>query len=59
MLRELLMIIEIIKGKINLKNNKISSDPKDWHNVDNILGLANKKIEYPQLKLDDKKATTD
>ena len=53
------MIIEIIKGKINLKNNKISSDPKDWHNVDNILGLANKKIEYPQLKLDDKKATTD
>ena len=38
------MIIEIIKGKINLKNNKISSDPK---------------IEYPELKLDDKRATTD
>lgn len=54
------MIVEIIKGKINLKkNNKISSNPKDWHNVDNNLGLAKEKIEYPELKLDDKKATTD
>ena len=38
---------------------KISLDRKDCHDIKNILGLAKEKIEYPELKLDNKKATTD
>ena len=37
------MIIEIISGKINLKKIKILPDPKDWHNIENILGFAKEK----------------
>ena len=42
-----------------LKKIKNSSDLKDWHNIKNILGFAKLKIEYPKLKLGNKKASID
>ena len=37
---------------------KISSDPKNWRNIKNIIGMEKEKIEYPDLTLGNKKATT-
>lgn len=41
-----------------LKKIRILSDPKDWRNINNILGMGKDKTEYPELTLDNKKATT-
>ena len=41
-----------------LKKIRILSDPKDWRNIKNILGMGKDKTEYPELTLDNKKATT-
>ena len=41
-----------------LKKIKILSDPKDWQNIKNILGMDKEKTEYPELRLNNKKATT-
>ena len=37
---------------------KISSDPKNWRNIKNIIGMEKEKIEYPDLTLGNKKATS-
>ena len=37
---------------------KNSSDPKNWRNIKNIIGMEKEKIEYPDLTLGNKKATT-
>ena len=41
-----------------LKKIKISTDPKDWRNIKNILGMEKEKSEYPDLTLGNKKAVT-
>ena len=41
-----------------LRKIKISSDPKDWRNTKNILGMYKENTEYPDLTLGDKKAVT-
>ena len=41
-----------------LKRVRISSDPKDWWNIKNVLGMEKEKTEYPELTLNNKKATT-
>ena len=41
-----------------LRKIKISSDPKDWRNIKNILGMEKEKIKYPDLTLGNRKATT-
>ena len=38
-----------------LKKIKISSD---WQNIKSILGMSKEKMDYPELKFEDKKATT-
>ena len=41
-----------------LRKIKVSSDPKDWRNIKNILGMEKDKIKYPDLTLGNKKAMT-
>ena len=38
-----------------LRKIKISSDPKDWLNIENIIGMEKEKTEYPDLTLGNKK----